>query len=108
MSSWRGRPDQLRLTDITYVRTREAAHMRPLVLDAYSQRIVGWELTDHLRTDLPLDASEMALRQLARDRPDGTPGPTTLIHHSNRWVAWRDDPSGARVRGAGCRSGSRL
>ncbi|WP_431521653.1 DDE-type integrase/transposase/recombinase [Actinomadura madurae] len=51
------------------------------VLDAFSRRIVGWQLADHLRTDLPLDALEVALWQRGRDRPVQ---PGTLIHHSDR------------------------
>jgi putative transposase len=63
------RPDQLWLADITYVRTWEGWVYVAFVLDAYSRRIVGWQLADHLRTDLPLDALEMALWQRGRDRP---------------------------------------
>lgn len=51
------------------------------MLDAFSRRIVGWQLADHLRTDLPLDALEVALWQRGRDRPVQ---PGTLIHHSDR------------------------
>ncbi|WP_372442581.1 hypothetical protein [Actinomadura nitritigenes] len=39
------------------------------VLNVFSRRIVGWQLADHLRTDLRLDALEMALWQRNRDRP---------------------------------------
>lgn len=51
------------------------------MLDAFSRCIVGWQLADHLRTDLPLDALEMALWQRGRDR---SVQPGTLIHHSDR------------------------
>lgn len=78
------RPDQLWLADITYVRTWEGWAYVAFVLDAYSRRIVGWQLADHLRPDLPLDALEMALWQRGRDRPEGRPGPGTLTHHSDR------------------------
>ncbi|XVQ06893.1 IS3 family transposase [Spirillospora sp. CA-255316] len=47
-------PDQLWLADITYVRTWEGWVYVAFVLDAFSRRIVGWQLADHLRTDLPL------------------------------------------------------
>jgi hypothetical protein len=55
-----------------------------LVLDAFSRRIVGWQLADHLRTDLPLDALEMAMWQRQRDRPPRAERPQrgSLIHHS--------------------------
>jgi putative transposase len=75
------RPDRLWLADITYVRTREGWVYVAFVLDAFSRQIVGWQLADHLRTDLPLDALEMALWQRARQRPVQ---PGTLIHHSDR------------------------
>jgi transposase InsO family protein len=51
------------------------------VLDAFSRRIIGWQLADHLRTDLPLDALEMALWQRGRERPVER---DSLIHHSDR------------------------
>ncbi|MGI8332753.1 IS3 family transposase, partial [Actinomadura scrupuli] len=74
------------LADITYVRTWEGWVYVAFVLDAYSRRIVGWQLADHLRTDLPLDALEMAIWQRDRDRPPGRqrPEPGSLIHHSDR------------------------
>jgi len=80
------RPDQLWLADLTYVRTWEGWVYVAFVLDAYSRRIVGWQLADHLRTDLPLDALEMAIWQRDRDRPPGRPRPEpgSLIHHSDR------------------------
>jgi putative transposase len=55
------RPDQLWLADITYVPTWQGFLYVALVLDAFSRRIVGWQTASHLRTDLPLDALEMAL-----------------------------------------------
>ena len=69
-------PNQLWLTDITYVATGEGWLYLAAILDAYSRRVVGWSLTDHLRTELVLGALAMALQ--AR-RPE--PG---LIHHSDR------------------------
>lgn len=78
-------PDQLRLADITYVRTWEGWVYVAFVLDVFSRRIVGWQLADHLRTDLRLDALEMALWQRNRDRPPSARRPGGgLIHHSDR------------------------
>jgi transposase InsO family protein len=74
------RPDRLWLADITYVRTWEGWVYVAFVLDAFSRRIVGWQLADHLRTDLPLDALEMALWQR---RCEGRPQAGGLIHHSD-------------------------
>ncbi len=56
------RPDQLWLADITYVPTRQGFVYVAFVLDVFSRMIVGWQTAAHLRTDLPLDALEMALR----------------------------------------------
>src|SRR3569833_539584 len=75
------RPDRLWLADITYVRTWEGWVYVASVLEAFSRRSVGWQLADHLRTDLPLDALEMALWQRGRARPFQ---PGTLIHRSDR------------------------
>ena len=55
------RPDQLWLSDITYVATLEGFVYVAFVMDAYSRRIIGWQTADHLHTDLPLKALEMAL-----------------------------------------------
>ena len=70
------RPNQLWLADLTYVRTWEGWVYVAFVLDAFSRMIVGWQLAGHLRTDLPLDALEMALW-----RRQGRHG--ELVHHSD-------------------------
>jgi len=54
-------PDQLWLADITYVATWQGFVYVSFVLDCFSRMIVGWQTADNLRTDLPLDALEMAL-----------------------------------------------
>lgn len=72
------RPNQLWLADLTYVRTWSGWAYVAFVLDAYSRRIVGWQAATHMRTDLPLDALEMALwRQKIKKDAD-------LVHHSDR------------------------
>ncbi|MFJ5123007.1 IS3 family transposase [Kitasatospora sp. NPDC088548] len=72
------RPNQLWLADLTYVRTWQGWVYVAFVLDAYSRRIVGWQAATHMRTDLPLNALEMALwRQKIKKDAD-------LIHHSDR------------------------
>jgi putative transposase len=71
------RPNQLWVTDITYIRTWVGWAYLALVIDVYSRMVVGWALTTHLRTELALEALEMAI--WARDeRLDG------LVHHSDR------------------------
>ena len=71
------RPNQLWLADITYVSTWQGWLYVSFILDVHSRMIVGWQLANHLRTDLVLDALEMALWR--RDLTFGG-----LIHHSDR------------------------
>jgi putative transposase len=56
-------PDRLYVADITYVRTWEGWLYLAVVLDAFSRRVVGWAMADHLRTELVLEALGMALWQ---------------------------------------------
>jgi putative transposase len=69
------RPNQLWLADITYCSTWEGWLYVSFILDAFSRMIVGWQIASHMRTELVLDALEMAVF-----RQDVT-GP--LIHHSD-------------------------
>jgi transposase InsO family protein len=69
--------NQLWVTDITYLATNDGWWYLAIVLDAASRRIVGWAMADHLRTELPLAALEMALTQRSRR-------PGDLVHHSDR------------------------
>jgi len=70
-----GRPNQLWLADITYASTWEGWLYVAFVLDVYSRAIVGWQIATHLRTDLVLDALEMAIWR--RDHTG------QLVHHSD-------------------------
>ncbi|MDI5973978.1 IS3 family transposase [Streptomyces sp. SL13] len=72
------RPDQLWVADMTYVRTWSGWAYVAFVLDVYSRMIVGWQVANHMRTELPLDALEMALwrRRIKKD--------SGLVHHSDR------------------------
>jgi transposase InsO family protein len=69
-------PNRVWVADITYVRTWEGWLYLAVILDAFSRRVVGWALADHLRTELAIDALHMALT--ARQPAAG------LIHHSDR------------------------
>jgi putative transposase len=51
------------VADITQQRTDEGGLYVAVVLDCFSRRIVGWSMADHLRTDLVLDALDMAVAQ---------------------------------------------
>jgi len=63
------RPNQLWVSDLTYVPTWRGFVYVAFVTDAYSRRIVGWRATTTLRTDLALDALEQALYDRALDGP---------------------------------------
>lgn len=52
------------------------------VMDLYARRILGWQVADHLRPDLALDALKMAIWARRHEKIDG------LVHHSNRRVRY--------------------
>jgi transposase InsO family protein len=74
-------PNQLWVADITYVRLDEAFVYLAVVLDAWSRRVVGHAMADHLRAELALDALNMALTGRVFE-------PGALIHHSDRGVQY--------------------
>ncbi len=86
-------PDRLWVADITYVRTWEGWLYLSFVLDTYSRRIVGWSMANHLKTDLVVDALNMAIYTR---RP--SPG---LIHHSDRGSQYTSVEFGSRLREEG-------
>jgi putative transposase len=71
------RPNQLWVADLTYVATWSGFVYVAFVIDAFSRFIVGWQASRSLRTDLALDALEMAIWR----RRGGLDG---LVHHSDR------------------------
>lgn len=71
------RPDQLWVADLTYVATWSGFVYVAFVVDVYSRFIVGWQTSRSLRTDLAIDALEMAIWRRKGDL-DG------LVHHSDR------------------------
>jgi putative transposase len=73
-------PNQVWVTDITYVETGEGWLYLAGVLDLYSRRLVGWAMSSSLATALPLAALHMAL---THRRP-----PPGLVHHSDRGVQY--------------------
>jgi transposase InsO family protein len=73
--------NQLWIADITYVRLAEAFIYLAVVLDAFSRRVIGWCLADHLQASLALAALEMALR--GREVLPGG-----LVHHSDRGIQY--------------------
>ena len=82
-------PDRLWVADITYVPTLAGFLYLAIVLDVFSRRIVGWAMAGHLRTELVLDALDMAVEQR---RPD------SVIHHSDQGCQYTSFAFGERCR----------
>jgi transposase InsO family protein len=74
------RPNQLWVSDLTYVATWRGFVYVAFVIDVFSRRIVGWRASSSLRSDLALDALEQALYDRATD--------ADLVHHSDRGVQY--------------------
>ena len=72
--------NQLWVADITYVRLRETFLYLAILLDAFSRRVVGWELGEDLRGELALNALDRALADRRIE-----PG---IVHHSDRGVQY--------------------
>lgn len=87
-------PNQLWVGDITYVPTAAGFLYLAVVLDAWSRRIVGWAMANHLQTELVLDALEMAIGQRK---------PSAVIHHSDQGSQYTALAFGNRCREAGVR-----
>lgn len=89
-----GGPDRLWLTDVTQHRTAQGWVYCAVVLDAWSRRVVGWSIADHLRTELVIDALDMAR---IRRKPAGG---GTVLHsdHGCQYTSWA---FGQRLRQAG-------
>jgi len=86
--------DQIWVADITYVRLGEAFIYLAVILDAFSRRVIGWALDNHLEARLAIEALDMALT--ARN-----PVPETLIHHSDRGVQYASIDYGRRLEARG-------
>lgn len=87
-------PDRLWVADITYVPTWAGFLYLAVVLDVFSRRIVGWAMANHLRTELILEALDMAIE---RRRPED------VIHHSDQGCQYTSIAFGSRCREAGVR-----
>jgi len=86
--------NQLWVADITYIRLREEFFYLAVVLDAFSRRVVGWAMAEHLRADLALSALDMSLGNRQE-----TPG--ALVHHSDQGVQYACGDYIARLERAG-------
>ena len=78
-------PNQLWVADLTYIRTHAGWVYAAFVIDVFSRRVVGWQTSTNMRTDLALDALDMGLWQRQRTGQDIS----GLIHHSDRGVQYR-------------------
>ena len=87
-------PDQLWVADATYVPTWAGFLYLAVVLDAWSRRIVGWAMASHLRTELMLEALDMALWQRH---------PEEVIHHSDQGCQYTSIAFGRHCREASVR-----
>lgn len=87
-------PNQLWVADITYIPTWAGFLYLAVVLDAWSRRVVGWAMATHLRTDIVLDALNMAVWQRR---------PNNVIHHSDQGCQYTSIAFGLRCREAGIR-----
>lgn len=86
-------PDRLWVADITQQRCWDGWLYVAVVIDAFSRRVVGWSMSDHLRTELVLDALNMAV---AHRRPD-----SPVVHHSDHGCQYASLAFGRRLREAG-------
>jgi putative transposase len=87
-------PDRLWVMDVTEHPTENGKAYLAVVLDAFSRRVVGWSIADHMRSELVVDALQMAIW---RRRP---PPGQTIAHsdHGSTYTSWA---FGRRLRGAG-------
>lgn len=86
--------DRLWVADITYLPTWAGFLYLAVVVDAFSRRVVGWSMASHLRTQLVLDALEMALLERRPER---------VIHHSDQGSQYTSLAFGHRCKQAGVR-----
>ena len=87
-------PDRLWVADITYIPTGAGFLFLAVVVDAWSRRVVGWSMENHLRTSLVLQALDMALWQRK---------PETVIHHSDQGTQYTSIAFGLRCKEASVR-----
>lgn len=74
------RPEQVFVSDITYIKTKQRTHYLSLVTDAYSRKIMGYKLSDDMSAENVVQALMMAVDHRITDHP--------LIHHSDRGLQY--------------------
>lgn len=75
------RPNHLWVSDITYIRTKAGFVYLHLITDAYSRKIIGWNLSKTMEAEHTLNALYMAISQLPADVKE-------IIHHSDRGIQY--------------------
>jgi putative transposase len=75
-------PNELWVSDLTYVRTGRSFVYVAFVIDVFARRIVGWQISNSLRSDLALDALEQAISERLGEEGDRP------VHHSDRGVQY--------------------
>ncbi len=73
-------PEEVFVSDITYLKSRERTHYLSLVTDAYSRKIMGYHLSDDMSAEHVAKALKMAVKQRRKSNP--------LIHHSDRGLQY--------------------
>ena len=89
------RPNELWVSDFTYVSTWQGWLYVAFVIDVFARRIVGWRVSRSMHTDFVLDALEQALYARQPERDDG------LVHHSDRGSQYVSIRYSERLAGAG-------
>jgi putative transposase len=86
-------PDQLWVMDVTEHPTSEGKLYVAVVLDAFSRIVIGWSIADHIRSELVVDALQMAIWK--RRPPEGALGRRLAVHELGlrtppalRWATW--------------------
>ena len=83
-------PDQVWASDITYIRIENGFIYLAVIIDLYSRKIIGWQISKKIDGQLTLDALDMAIR-LRKPKPG-------VIHHSDRGVQYLCDKYIARLK----------
>jgi len=87
------RAEQVFVSDITYVESDEGVHYLSLVTDAYSRRIVGYHLSQDMKTESVIKAMEMAVASRVNNKK--------LVHHSDRGMQYCSDQYQALLKAHG-------
>jgi len=88
------RPNRLWVADITYIPSWAGFLYLAVVLDAFSRKVVGWAMAEHLRTELVLAALNMAIGQRRVE---------AVVHHSDHGTQYTSIAFGLRCKQAGVR-----